>query len=428
MHINMVELRALEVERDIPLKRLVPAIEQAMQLAYEKTPGAAAYSRAHLDKETGLVTVWAQERDDEGRLVREWEDTPTGFGRIAAATARQVILASLRDAEDAHIIGAFEARENDVVTGTVAQSRDPHSVRVELGGVEGVLPGHELIPGEHLKHGDRVKVLVLDVARGPKGPSITLSRSHPLLVKRLFALVSPEVDSGAVEIVSIAREAGHRTKIAVRAKEPGLNAKGACIGQMGGRVRSVMAELGSEKIDIVDYSDDPAAFVAAALSPARVQSVEVVDAKARSARAIVPDFQLSLAIGREGQNARLAAKLTGWRIDIRSDAAVAPPAHSAAPPARPAAPRAPSAAPRAPGATSAPPAAASPPAAGAAPPARGVPPEPAPPAASAAPPARGGAPEPAPPAARPAPPARRAAPDPPPPAAAAPQAPPPAAT
>jgi N utilization substance protein A len=226
----------------------------------------------------------------------------------------------LRDAEDAHIIGAFEARENDVVTGTVVQSRDPHSVRVDLGGVEGVLPGHELIPGEHLKHGDRVKVLVLEVARGPKGPSITLSRSHPLLVKRLFALVAPEVDSGAVEIVSIAREAGHRTKIAVRAKEQGLNAKGACIGQMGGRVRSVMAELGSEKIDIVDYSEDPAAFVAAALSPARVKSVEVIDAKARAARAVVPDFQLSLAIGREGQNARLAAKLTGWRIDIRSDA------------------------------------------------------------------------------------------------------------
>jgi N utilization substance protein A len=320
MDVNMSELRALEREREIPLRLLVPAIEQALSLAYEKTQEAAVSSRVELDQDTGHVTVWAQERDEEGALVREWDDTPNDFGRIAAATARQVILARLRDVEDAQIIGDFEARENDVVTGTVVQSRDPHSVRVDLGGVEGVLPAHEQIPGEDLKHGDRVKVLILEAGRGPKGPSITLSRSHPMLVKRLFALVSPEVEGGSVVIASIAREAGHRTKIAVQAKEAGINAKGACIGPMGGRVRSVMAELGAEKIDIVDYSEDPAEFVAAALSPARVQSVEVVDEKTRAARAIVPDFQLSLAIGREGQNARLAAKLTGWRIDIRSDA------------------------------------------------------------------------------------------------------------
>ncbi|MDR2254108.1 MAG: transcription termination factor NusA [Bifidobacteriaceae bacterium] len=321
MDVNMSELRALERERDIPLKVLVPAIEQAMLLAYQRTPGAAEHARARLDQVTGHVTIWAQERDEDGALVHEWEDTPSDFGRIAAATARQVILPRLREAEDAQIVGAFEARENDVVTGTVVQSRDPHAARVDLGGVEGVLPAHEQIPGERLTHGDRVKVLVLEVARGPKGPAITLSRSHPMLVKRLFALVAPEVESGAVLIASIAREAGHRTKIAVRARDAGLNAKGACIGPMGGRVRAVMAELGQEKIDIVDYSDDPAQFVAAALSPARVTSVEVVDATARAARAVVPDFQLSLAIGREGQNARLAAKLTGWRIDIRSDAA-----------------------------------------------------------------------------------------------------------
>jgi N utilization substance protein A len=321
MDINMVELRALEQERDIPLKLLVPAIEQAMSMAYAKTPGAPPFSRVRLDPETGHVTVWAQERDEEGELIREWEDTPADFGRIAAATARQVILARLREAEDAQIMGDFEARENDVVTGTVVQSRDPHNIHVDLGGVEGVLPPHEQIPGEELKHGDRIKALVQDVGRGAKGPSITLSRSHPLLVKRLFALESPEVADGSVEIASIAREAGHRTKIAVKATEAGLNAKGACIGPLGQRVRAVMAELGDEKIDIVDYSDDPAEFVAAALSPARVQSVEIVDLEARAARALVPDFQLSLAIGREGQNARLAAKLTGWRIDIRSDAA-----------------------------------------------------------------------------------------------------------
>jgi N utilization substance protein A len=319
MDVNMTELRALEREHEIPLRVLVPAIEQAMCLAYERTPRAAEHSRVELDRETGHVTVWAQERDEDGALVREWDDTPNDFGRIAAATARHVILTSLRDAEDAQIVGDFEARENEVVTGTVVQSRDPHAVRVDLGGVEGVMPAQEQIPGEVLKHGDRVKALVLEVTRGPKGPQITLSRSHPVLVKRLFALVAPEVESGDVVIGSIAREAGHRTKIAVQAKAPGVNAKGACIGPMGGRVRAVMAELGPEKIDIVDYSDDPAQFVAAALSPARVVSVEVVDEKARAARATVPDFQLSLAIGREGQNARLAAKLTGWRIDIKPD-------------------------------------------------------------------------------------------------------------
>ncbi|MDR2372827.1 MAG: transcription termination factor NusA [Bifidobacteriaceae bacterium] len=319
--INMRELRSLETERDVPLRFLIPAIEQAMKLAYERTPGAQEHSQVRLDPETGHVTVWAQERDEDGALIREWDDTPKDFGRIAAATARQVILARLRDAEDAQVVGALQARENDVVTGSVVQSRDPHAVHVDLGGAEGVLPAHEQIPGEVLNHGDRVKVLVQEVLRGPKGPAITLSRSHPMLVKRLFALEVPEVADGRVQIASIAREAGHRTKIAVQAKEPGLNAKGACIGPMGGRVRAVMAELGPEKIDIVDFSEDPAVFVAAALSPARVTSVEIVDEKNRTARAVVPDFQLSLAIGREGQNARLAAKLTGWRIDIRSDVA-----------------------------------------------------------------------------------------------------------
>ena len=323
MDINMTELRSLETERDIPLKFLIPAIEQAMQLAYEKTPGAQPHSRVELNRETGHVTVWAQERDEDGALVNEWDDTPKDFGRIAAATARQVILARLRDAEDAHVVGTLQTRENDVVTGSVVQSRDPRVIHVDLGGVEGVLPPHEQIPGEVLGHGDRVKVLVQEVVRGPKGPSITLSRSHPSLVKRLFALEVPEVADGRVVIASIAREAGHRTKIAVRAEDSGLNAKGACIGPMGGRVRAVMAELGAEKIDIVDYSDYPATFVAAALSPAKVKAVEIVDEKTRTARAVVPDFQLSLAIGREGQNARLAAKLTGWRIDIRSDAEAA---------------------------------------------------------------------------------------------------------
>ena len=315
----MAELRALEREREIPLDVLVPAIEQALRFAYERTPGAAVSARVELDRRSGHVTVFAQDIDEDGLVQREWEDTPQGFGRVAAATARQVIVSRLRNAEDAQVLGSFQGREGDVVAGVIQQGRDPRMVQIDLGGVEAVLPPHEQIPGEKYLHGERIRALVLEVTRGPKGPSITVSRSHPTLVKRLFALEVPEVSDGRVEIASIAREAGHRSKIAVRATLSGLNAKGACIGPMGSRVRAVMAELGDEKIDIVDYSDNPAKFVAAALSPARVSSVTIVDERAHSARAVVPDFQLSLAIGREGQNVRLAAKLTGWRIDIRGD-------------------------------------------------------------------------------------------------------------
>jgi transcription termination/antitermination protein NusA len=201
-------------------------------------------------------------------------------------------------------------------------------VLVDLGKIEAVLPPAEQVPGERYVHGERIRCYVLHVRKGHRGPSVTLSRTHPGLVKKLFALEVPEIAAGAVEIVALAREAGHRTKIAVRSHQPGVNAKGACIGPMGSRVRNVMNELHGEKMDIVDYSDDPAGFVANALSPARVSRVHVVDAAAREAQVIVPDYQLSLAIGKEGQNARLAARLTGWRIDIRSDAA---PADDAAP-------------------------------------------------------------------------------------------------
>jgi len=180
------------------------------------------------------------------------------------------------------------------------------------------------VPGESYTHGTRLRCFVVGVRKGPKGPSITVSRTHPSLVRKLFALEVPEVADGSVEIVALAREAGHRTKVAVRSTIPGLNAKGACIGPMGARVRAVVTELHGEKIDIIDFSEDPARFVAAALSPAKVDAVEVVDAAARSARVVVPDYQLSLAIGKEGQNARLAAKLTGWRIDIRPDVQPSP--------------------------------------------------------------------------------------------------------
>jgi N utilization substance protein A len=319
MDIDLAALRALEREKEIPLDLLVRTIEQALLLAYHRSEGANASARVELDRTTGHVVVWAQELGDAGDVVREWDDTPNGFGRIAATTARQTILQRLRDAEDEQVLGEFVGKEGDIVSGLVQQSSDPRMIHVDLGVVEAVLPPAEQVPGEKYPHGTRLRCYVIAVRKGLKGPSITVSRTHPNLVRRLFALEVPEVADGTVEIAALAREAGHRSKVAVRAAVPGVNAKGACIGPMGQRVRAVMAELHGEKIDIVDYSDDPAEFVASALSPARVSSVQIVDAAARSARVIVPDYQLSLAIGKEGQNARLAAKLTGWRIDIRSD-------------------------------------------------------------------------------------------------------------
>ena len=321
MDIDLVVLRALEREKEISFEILVEAIEQALLIAYHKTPGAQPKARVELDRKTGHVTVLAAETDEEGEVVGEYDDTPDGFGRIAATTAKQIILQRLRDAEDDAKFGEFSGREGDVISGIIQQGRDPQDVLVDLGKLEASLPSAERVPGERYDHGIRIKCLVVSVRKGMRGPQVTLSRSHPNLVKKLFALEVPEIADGTVEICAIAREAGHRTKIAVRSRVPGVNAKGACIGPMGQRVRNIMHELHGEKIDIVDWSDDPAELVAHALSPARVSSVEVVDLEARSARVVVPDYQLSLAIGKEGQNARLAARLTGWRIDIRSDEA-----------------------------------------------------------------------------------------------------------
>jgi transcription termination/antitermination protein NusA len=247
-------------------------------------------------------------------------------------TAKQVIMQRLRDAEHDHTYGEYAGREGDIVTGVVQQ--DPQAaargvVVLNLGTVEAILPQSEQVPGEVYEHGTRLKCYVVSVTRGMRGVQVTVSRTHPNLLRKLFALEVPEIADGSVEIAAVAREAGHRSKIAVRSKVDGLNAKGACIGPMGQRVRNVVAELHGEKIDIVDWAEDPATFVGNALSPAQALSVTVVDPVAQAARVVVPDFQLSLAIGREGQNARLAARLTGWRIDIRSDAA---PVESAPPP------------------------------------------------------------------------------------------------
>ncbi|GAB2880242.1 transcription termination factor NusA [Nocardioides pacificus] len=324
MDIDLSILRMLEREKEISFDVLVDAIEQALLTAYHKTPGARERARVELDRKSGHVTVMATEVDDDGNEVGEFEDTPDGFGRIAATTAKQIMLQRLRDAEDEIKFGEFSGREGDVISGIIQQGRNPDDVLIDLGRLEAMLPVGERVPGEKYVHGSRIKCLVVSVRKGMRGPQVTLSRSHPNLVKKLFALEVPEIADGTVEITAIAREAGHRTKIAVRSTIQGVNAKGACIGPMGQRVRNVMAELHGEKIDIVDYSADPAQMVAHALSPAQVRSVEVVDLAARSARVVVPDFQLSLAIGKEGQNARLAARLTGWRIDIRSDEAPSP--------------------------------------------------------------------------------------------------------
>ena len=319
MDIDVSVLRAIEREREIPFDVLVDAIEQAMLLAYQRSESAEPHARAQLDRKSGHVVIWAQELGEEGELVREWDDTPTGFGRLAAATARQVIFQRLRDVEDEQAFGEFTGKEGELISGIIQQGRDPRIVHVDLGKVEGVVPPAEQVPGERYVHGERLRCYVLQVRKGMRGPQITLSRTHANLVRKLFALEVPEIADGSVEIMGVAREAGHRSKIAVRATIPGISPKGACIGPMGSRVRNVMHELHGEKIDIVDWSEDPATNVASALSPARVRSVEVVDLAARSARVVVPDYQLSLAIGKEGQNARLAARLTGWRIDIRPD-------------------------------------------------------------------------------------------------------------
>ncbi|GDY30530.1 transcription termination factor NusA [Gandjariella thermophila] len=323
MNVDIAALRAIERDKDIPFETVLEAIESALLTAYKHTEGHEPHARVEIDRKTGVVRVLAQEIGEDGETLQEWDDTPEGFGRIAATTARQVILQRLRDAEHERTFGEFSAKEGEIIAGVVQRDARANSrgmVIVQVGDTEGVLPPAEQVPGEQYEHGTRLKCYVVGVSRSTRGPQITLSRTHPNLVRKLFALEVPEISDGTVEIPAVAREAGHRSKIAVRSTIPGVNAKGACIGPMGARVRNVMSELAGEKIDIIDYSDDPATFVGNALSPAKVVSVRVLDERAKTARVVVPDFQLSLAIGKEGQNARLAARLTGWRIDIRSDA------------------------------------------------------------------------------------------------------------
>ena len=330
MDIDLSVLKLMESEREIPFDELVVIIEQAILTAYEKHMGIADHrgqrvdpdaprARVELDRRTGHVTVFIPEVNDEGDVVGEEISSPEGFGRITAHAAKQVINQRIRDIGDDRILGEYRGKDGDIVSGIIQQGPNPRMIHIDLGEVEALLPPEEQVPGENYEHGKRIRVFVTKVDKGLKGPAITVSRSHPGLVKKLFQLEVPEIQQGTVEITSIAREAGHRTKIAVKAMQPGLNAKGACIGELGARVRAVQSELGEEKIDIVDYSEDLASFVSNALSPAKVSSAFVINEEAKQVRALVPDYQLSLAIGKEGQNARLAAKLTGAKIDIQPD-------------------------------------------------------------------------------------------------------------
>lgn len=321
--IDLALLRSIEREKEIPFDELAEIIEQAVLTAFAKhvtqTGELPEGARAELDRRTGHVAVLVPVTDDEGAVIGEEEQNPEDFGRIAAYAAKQVISQRLRDIADDAVLGEFRGKEGDIVAGVIQQGPNPKMIHVDLGTVEAILPPEEQVPGEEYAHGSRIRVYVTSVSRGQKGPSITVSRTHPGLVRKLFALEVPEIASGLVEITSLAREAGHRTKMAVVARDESINAKGACIGELGRRVRAVQDELAGEKIDIVDYDADLAAFVAQALSPAKVTSSFVLDEKTKAVRALVPDYQLSLAIGKEGQNARLAAKLTGAKIDIQPD-------------------------------------------------------------------------------------------------------------
>ncbi|MEY4390685.1 MAG: hypothetical protein RLZZ400_428 [Actinomycetota bacterium] len=330
MDIDLRVLKALESEKEIPFGELVEIIEGAVLAAYFRTIGHTPkrdevdFTRAHLDRKTGHVQIFTRDKDEENNPVGEERDvTPENFGRIAAYSAKQVITSRLRALADADLLGEFSGKVGDIVMGTIQQGTRPHMIAVDLGAVEASLPAEEQVPGEDYSHGTKIRVYITKVERGSRGgPIVTVSRRHKNLVRKLFALEVPEIASGVVEIMQVARDAGHRTKIAVRATQPGINAKGSCIGPLGQRVRAVSSELNEEKIDIVDWSENIAEFVAHALSPAKVSSAYLIPSEADGrphVRALVPDYQNSLAIGKEGQNVRLAADLTGAKIDIQPE-------------------------------------------------------------------------------------------------------------
>jgi N utilization substance protein A len=348
-------LRELEREKGIAFETILQGLEEAMASAYktwwkQENPTADddfVGFRATIDPETGDLTMMKQILEEidvapaeeggeptvEMKVISEEpvEVTDEFKGRIGAQTAKQVIFQKLRDAEREMTYEEFAGREGDVVTGIVQQQERRYTL-LDLGKVEALLPQAEQVPSEPYRHGERLKAYITEVRRGTKGPQIVVSRSHPGLLKALFAMEVPEIEEGIVEIKGVAREPGHRSKIAVTSNEPGVDPVGACVGPKGSRVRMVVNELRGEKIDVVPFSENPAELVANALQPAKVKEVRI-DEVTGTAMVIVPDYQLSLAIGKEGQNARLAARLTGWRIDIKSETQVADDARGATAPA-----------------------------------------------------------------------------------------------
>jgi len=337
-------LLQLNAEKQVPREQLIRTVEEAIQAAYRRIANEEdIYVR--IDGESGKIRVFrarvavAEVEDplteftvdearvhkadaEAGELVEMEQLDGESFGRIGAQTAKQVVLQRLREAERDVVYDQFASREGELITGTVNRA-EPRAIILDVGkGVEAILATTEQSPLEHYRIGQNVKAFVLEVRRGPKGPMLMVSRTHKGFLKRLFELEVPEIHNGTVEIRAIAREAGSRSKVAVSSRQDGLDPVGATVGQRGARVQAVVAELGGEKIDVIPWNDDPAQFVANALSPAQVLSVDI-DTEHRIANVTVPERMLSLAIGREGQNARLAARLTGWRIDIRSDVSVA---------------------------------------------------------------------------------------------------------
>ena len=311
-------LEALAAERGITRDTLLSALADALESAYKRMPGAYEYAWVTIDPDNAEIRVFAQELNEDGEPVGdEFDVTPENFGRIAAQTAKQVMTQRLRDIDREQKYSEYAGREGDIVTGIIQQN-DSRYTLLDLGRVEALLPQAEQVPYERPEPGARVKAYIVEVRKTSKGPQIVVSRTHPGLIKRLFELEVPEIADGIVELRACAREPGHRTKIAVWSNDQNVDPVGACVGARGARVRMVVNELRGEKIDIVPFSEDPPDFVAKALSPAKVKEVRI-DEETGTATVIVPDFQLSLAIGKEGQNARLAARLTGWRVDIKSE-------------------------------------------------------------------------------------------------------------
>ncbi len=335
----ILALEQLEKEKGIKKEIIIEAIEAALISAYKKNFGSAMNVKVNIDRTTGDVKVFGLRKvaevpdtdqmdisvDEALKLnptlsvgdIAEMEVTPRSFGRIAAQTAKQVVVQKLREAERGIIYDEFYNKESDIVTGII-QRIEKRNVIVDLGKTEAVLSPSEQTPGEEYRFNERLKSYIIEVKKTTKGPQIMISRTHPGLVKRLFELEVPEIHDGTVEIKSISREPGSRTKIAVYSKDENVDPVGACVGQKGTRVQAIVDELRGEKIDIIKWSNDPKEYISSSLSPAKVVRVDVNEEE-KAARVVVPDYQLSLAIGKEGQNARLAAKLTGWKIDIKSE-------------------------------------------------------------------------------------------------------------